>query len=262
MSPSGEYLEHVLRRAFGKRAWDALAPEQSEYVLDQFAMILADPGPHGYNPDWRGDADRLAEFIAERLRIVSGRGAPVAFARACAAHQKRERLRSRFAELRHDEHVSPGRVACVHPGCTRAQGPGEESDEAWDQAVRFSRWLPADAADPSGTDLLCPEHRPTGPVLALPAPLSPVLDEQYTAHAGDLKLVAVGEPVWAFPVTSLAAPPPIAHMMRYNPSGRDSGHAVCGDPEGPITLDDDKVTCKGCIDGQDAQYAEARGPGA
>jgi len=47
-------------------------------------------------------------------------------------------------------------------------------------------------------------------------------------------------------------------MMQYTESGRDSGHSICGSSEGSITTDDDKVTCKGCIDGADAQYAEAR----
>jgi hypothetical protein len=48
-------------------------------------------------------------------------------------------------------------------------------------------------------------------------------------------------------------------MMQYTESGRDSGHSICGSSERSITTDDDKVTCKGCIDGADEQYKDARG---
>lgn len=49
------------------------------------------------------------------------------------------------------------------------------------------------------------------------------------------------------------------HMARYTESGRDTGHAVCGNPDGLIAGQDSGVTCTACLDRQDAQYTEARG---
>jgi hypothetical protein len=165
---SAKYLEYVLHTWFGAE-WDAKNPDQQAVISDHFAVMVADPGPHGYDPAAHDDANAVAHEMRRRF----GHGALADYAESCHAWRERERERAKLAEARRDEQVSPDKVACTHPGCATIHVVTEECDEAWDEAVRFRRWLPTDPADPTCTDLLCPEHRATGAVMGLAWPFTP-----------------------------------------------------------------------------------------
>lgn len=64
---------------------------------------------------------------------------------------------------------------------------------------------------------------------------------------GPFRASAVTERVTCLACRALLAVAEVTHACAYTPTGRDTGHAACGAPDGPCSLVDEQVTCPVCL---------------